>query len=95
MKKLLLLGLLSLFGLQGLAQAQQLPLSETAKASVITCGPGTEFYLAFGHSALRIQDTARGIDYAYNYGTFDFDTPHFYWNFARGMLNYCLSRSPF
>ncbi len=95
MKKLLLLGLLSLFGLQGLAQAQQLPLSETAKASVITCGPGNEFYLAFGHSALRIQDTARGIDYAYNYGTFDFDTPHFYWNFARGMLNYCLSRSPF
>ena len=74
---------------------QQLPLSSTATASVITCGPGNEFYLAFGHSAIRITDTARGIDLAYNYGTFDFDTPHFYWKFARGMLNYCLSRSRF
>lgn len=77
------------------ATAQQLPLSPTATASVITCGPGNDFYLAFGHSAIRITDTARGIDFAYNYGTFDFDTPHFYWKFARGMLNYCLSRSSF
>ena len=77
------------------AQTQQLPLSETATASVITCGAGNEFYHSFCHSALRIQDTARGIDFVYNYGTFDFDTPHFYWKFARGRLNYCLSRSTF
>lgn len=77
------------------AQTPQLPLSDHAAASVITCGPGNDFYLAFGHSAIRISDTTRGIDYVYNYGTFDFDTPHFYWNFARGMLNYCLSRTTF
>ena len=75
--------------------AQQLPLSETAKASVLTCGPGNDFYTTFGHSALRICDTANGIDWVYNYGTFDFDTPHFYWTFARGRLNYCLSREPY
>ncbi len=97
MKKILLIGFLILLGLKGhvYAQTQTIPLSETATASVITCGPGNEFYLAFGHSAIHITDTARGIDYVYNYGTFNFDTPHFYWNFARGMLNYCLSRTPF
>ena len=95
MKKIAFIGLVWFLGVWNSAYAQQLPLSETATASLITCGPGNEFYLAFGHSALRIQDTTRGIDYAYNYGTFDFDTPHFYWNFARGMMNYCLSRTPF
>ena len=76
-------------------QAQPLPLSPSATASVITCGAGNDFYTTFGHSALRITDTATGIDVVYNYGTFDFDTPHFYWKFARGRLNYCLSRSDF
>ena len=89
------IGLIVLAGLTGQASAQERPLSDHAVASAITCGPGNDFYLAFGHSALRIQDTAKGIDYVYNYGTFDFDTPHFYWNFARGMLNYCLSRTRF
>ncbi|MBR4506044.1 MAG: DUF4105 domain-containing protein [Bacteroidales bacterium] len=73
-------------------QAQQMPLSETAWASVLTCGPGNDLYTSFGHSALRICDTANGIDLAYNYGTFNFGTPHFYWKFAQGRLDYCLSR---
>ena len=70
-------------------------LSDSAFASLITCGPGNEFYLSWGHTALRICDSVRGIDIAYNYGTFDFDTPHFYWKFACGDLDYCLSRHPF
>ncbi len=79
----------------GRAEAQTLPLSETATASVLTCGPGNDFYTTFGHSAIRICDTAQGIDLVYNYGTFDFNTPHFYWKFMRGKLNYCLGRSTF
>lgn len=75
-----------------LLRAQQLPLSETATASVLVCGQGNDLYTSFGHAALRIQDTARGIDLAYNYGTFNFGTPHFYWKFAQGRLDYCLSR---
>lgn len=71
------------------------PLSDSAYASVLTCGAGDEFYTAFGHSAIRVCDPARGLDMVYNYGTFDFDAPHFYWSFARGKLNYCLSRYPF
>lgn len=74
------------------ATAQQLPLSDGATASVLTCGAGNEFYTTFGHSAIRICDTAQGLDVVYNYGTFDFDTPNFYLKFARGMLDYCLSR---
>lgn len=91
------IALLALLALVRPAQAQRrpLPLGDSAYASVITCGPGNDFYLAFGHSAIRICDPARGIDYAYNYGTFDFDTPHFYLKFAQGQLNYCLSRTAF
>lgn len=94
-KTSLLLILVLLVHLGNPAHAQALPLSGNATASVLTCGPGNEFYLAFGHSAIRITDTALGLDNVYNYGTFDFDTPHFYWNFARGMMNYCLSRTSF
>lgn len=76
-------------------QAQQMPLSDGATASVLTCGPGNDFYTTFGHSAIRITDTASGIDRVYNYGTFDFDTPNFYWVFTRGRLDYQLSRTTF
>ncbi len=96
-RKIVCLGLLFTFhfSLFTMATAQTLPLSPTATASVLTCSAGEEFYTSFGHSALRIQDTALGIDWVYNYGTFDFDTPHFYWKFTKGDLNYCLSRSSF
>lgn len=70
-------------------------LSDSAFASILTCGAGDEFYTAFGHSAIRVCDPVGGFDLVYNYGTFDFDTPHFYWTFARGKLNYCLSRTTF
>lgn len=80
------------------AKAQEtvnIRLTDSAFASVITCGAGDEFYSSFGHSAIRICDTVQNIDVVYNYGTFDFGIPHFYWNFARGRLNYSLSRSSF
>ena len=97
MKKLLFLLTLGLLVLPLRAQyPDSLPhLGDSAFASLITCGPGDEFYTSFGHSALRICDSTLGIDLVYNYGTFDFDTPHFYWKFARGYLNYSLSRSSF
>ena len=87
--------MIGLVGFSGQVQAQQLPLSDAATASVLTCGPGSEFYTSFGHSAIRITDTVTGIDLVYNYGTFDFSTPHFYWKFMRGQLDYRLSRSTY
>ncbi|MBL7860136.1 MAG: DUF4105 domain-containing protein [Cyclobacteriaceae bacterium] len=70
----------------------QTPLSEEAEISVITCGPDpNEVYSAFGHSAFRVRDPAQGIDYAFNYGVFNFDQPNFYLNFARGRNYYMLA----
>ena len=74
-------------------RAQELSLSATA--SVLTCGPGNDFYTTFGHTAIRITDPELGIDYVYNYGTFDFNTPNFYWKFMRGQLDYKLARTSF
>lgn len=68
--------------------AQVASLSETAQISIITIGPGENLYDKFGHSALRIYDPQKDIDWAYNYGTYDFNTPNFYTKFARGKLLY-------
>ena len=70
-------------------------LSDSATASLLTCGAGDEFYTAFGHTALRICDPSQNLDVVYNYGTFDFDEPLFYLKFARGKLNYRLARCSF
>jgi hypothetical protein len=75
--------------------AQVSVLSEIAQISVITCGPGRDLYASFGHSAFRVQDSAQGIDYVYNYGTFDFNAPNFYYNFAIGRPIFILSASKF
>lgn len=76
-----------------ISQTAKAQLSESATISIITCGPGAEFYTTFGHSAIRVYDSAHNYDVIYNYGTFDFDTPNFYWKFAKGKLEYCLSKS--
>jgi Domain of unknown function (DUF4105) len=71
--------------------SQGIQLGEKAQVSVITLGPDpNELYAAFGHSAIRVYDSIHGIDYAYNYGVFDFNQPNFYLNFARGFLYYKL-----
>lgn len=75
--------------------SQYVQLSPTAEVSIITIGPGGELYDKFGHSAFRINDQANGFDIAYNYGTYDFETPNFYTKFAQGKLLYEISDSHF
>lgn len=70
-------------------------ISDKTTVSVITCGPGSELYSTFGHSAFRIYDSTTGFDKIYNYGTFDFNAPNFYLNFAKGKLTYQLSTTRF
>jgi hypothetical protein len=72
--------------------SKAIPLSDKAEISLLTCTPGSELYSTFGHSAIRVKDPASGIDWVYNYGTFDFNTPNFYGKFVQGKLNYMLSR---
>jgi len=69
--------------------AQSPPLSDKAEISIITMGPSQEeLYSAFGHSGIRVYDSATHIDAFFNYGVFDFNQPNFYLNFTRGNLNY-------
>ncbi len=87
MKKLFFAVLL-LISLSGKTQTL---LSSKAEISIITCGPYQgELYSAFGHSAIRVNDPELNIDYAFNYGVFDFNQPNFYLNFTRGFLYYKL-----
>ncbi|WP_333600074.1 lipoprotein N-acyltransferase Lnb domain-containing protein [Flavobacterium sp.] len=69
----------------------QMPLSKTAKFSILTCQEGDELYSLFGHTAIRIQDTSNALDVVYNYGTFDFKTENFYLKFIKGDLRYFVS----
>ena len=70
-------------------------LSDKAEISVLTCSPGKELYSLFGHTAIRVHDPEQDLEVVFNYGTFDFDTPHFYLKFAQGLLPYQLSTSHF
>jgi len=66
-------------------------LSDSAKVWLLTCSPGNQTYMTFGHTAIRIQDQQNRIDEVYNYGTFDFNTDNFYWKFMRGETWYELA----
>jgi hypothetical protein len=64
--------------------------------SILTCSPGKELYTAFGHTAIRVQDSVDGkwSDQVYNYGTFQF-SDDFYYKFVQGHLDYYLSVTDF
>ena len=83
MKKLLFLLLISFA-----AKAQ---LSSKAEVILVTVAPGKELHSAFGHTILWINDPTNGIDRAYSYGTFDFNTENFYLKFLMGTLPYTIS----
>lgn len=89
-----IIGVLVFFCTTSGLQAQK--LSERATISVITCGPHHEVsFLGFGHSAFRVNDPQTGVDYAFNYGIFDFDRPDFVVNFALGNNIYMLGVQDF
>jgi len=91
-RQVLLIGFLLMAWWTPLVIAQPAKLSASSQISLITCGPwDAELYSAFGHSAIRVYDPVANIDWAFNYGTFDFNQPNFYLNFARGKNLYMLS----
>ncbi|MGC4022423.1 MAG: DUF4105 domain-containing protein [Cyclobacteriaceae bacterium] len=95
MKKIIVLvGLCFFIHLKGLSQTPI--LSERSFISILTFGPSQEeLYSAFGHSGIRLYDSARNLDIIFNYGVFDFNQPHFYLNFARGYLYYMVDAYPY
>lgn len=62
--------------------------------SLLTCTPGQELYSRYGHTAIRVQDTEKHSDFVFNYGTFTFNTDHFYWKFVKGETYYQLGIDP-
>lgn len=72
------------------ANAQQISISDSAVISLITCSPGEEVYSKFGHTAIRINDSIKGIDLVFNYGIFSFETANFYLKFIKGETDYQL-----
>ncbi|NND64017.1 MAG: DUF4105 domain-containing protein, partial [Flavobacteriaceae bacterium] len=73
----------------------QTETTEAVEVSILTIGPGANLYDKFGHSAFRVADKNNGVDYVFNYGTYDFNTPNFYTKFAQGKLLYSLSVETF
>lgn len=92
-KKHFLLLLLVLFRVTPQVAAQD--LSNDATVSILTCQEGNELYSIYGHTAIRIKDSANALDVVYNYGTFDFNTEHFYLKFVKGDLRYFVTAYTF
>lgn len=61
------------------------------RISLLTCSKGDDIASDFGHSAIRVKDTISGQDIVFNYGTYDFEAPHFVLKFMRGQMDYLLS----
>jgi hypothetical protein len=76
-----------------LKEVQAQPMPDTT-VYLITCGPGTDTYSIYGHSAIRIYIPKNKSDMVYNWGVFDFGAPNFAWNFAKGRLDYYVREEP-
>lgn len=68
--------------------------SSRLRISLLTCGPGDEIWAQFGHTAIRVTDSAMATDLVYNYGTFSFGEG-FEIQFMRGKLLYYVSYYPY
>jgi hypothetical protein len=69
-------------------------LEDTWTIKLVTVGRGSELYYQFGHNGIIVEDDETGRGVFYDYGTFSFDQPGFYRNFAFGRLYYRLSVAP-
>ena len=74
--------------------AQQFNHSDV-RISLLTAAPGEPIYAVFGHSAIRVKIVSIDYDAVYNYGTFSYNEPNFTYNFARGKMNYYLSKTSY
>lgn len=69
-------------------------LTDSARVSFMTCGPGKEIFTKFGHSGIRIYDPQNGIDVVFQWGVFMFDFPDFILRFVLGDTEYQMGLIP-
>lgn len=67
---------------------------DSVEVSLLTCQPHEEIYSLYGHTALRFHDLKRNEDWAFNYGIFNFHSPHFVLRFVFGLTDYELGVIP-
>ena len=65
-------------------------LSEQAKIQIITCTQGEQVWSKYGHTAIRVIDSANKMDYVFNYGIFNLMADDFYIKFVKGETYYQL-----
>ena len=94
MKKILIISIIATFSMT-IAAAQPTQLGELSYIEVYTCAPGNQLYSQFGHTAIGVIDPEQNLREVFNYGTFSFNTPHFYLKFCAGKLLYQLSTESF
>lgn len=71
--------------------------ADTLQISVLICSPGKKVYELYGHAALRVKfkEGNSQRDYVFNYGIFDYATPHFIWRFMMGETDYTVAVCPY
>jgi len=66
--------------------------TDNLQVSLLTVMPrSNHVYTIYGHTALRLYDPSQQIDVVFNWGTFDFNAPHFIYRFVRGETDYFLT----
>ena len=69
---------------------------DSVEFSLLTCSPHEEVYSLYGHTALRYHDKRKGRgDFTFNWGVFNFQTPHFVLRFVFGLTDYELGLGSF
>jgi hypothetical protein len=78
----------------GQPRSQPAPSADTVVVSLLTLGPGELLFDRFGHAAIRVRRTAGGLDSAWNWGMYDFDSPGFITRFLTGDTQYWMAGYP-
>ena len=70
--------------------------TDSLQVSLLTVMPRSDYvWTKFGHTALRLYDPSQQIDRVLNWGTFDFEAPHFIYRYIRGETDYFLSETDY
>ncbi len=85
-----LLMLLFSFATNSMATEEPTPLEQmdSVEISLLTCSPGNQIWSLYGHTAIRLEDKLRHVDYAINYGMFNLRQKFFVLRFVFGLTDY-------
>ena len=68
--------------------------ADSLVVSVLTMGQGNELFDRFGHIAIRVRNLRTGLDSAWNWGMYDFNSPNFIPRFLTGETRYWMAGYP-